>query len=146
MKTRHGIRVIDGTLFWHDEPEEAPKENLFTITVPPDVLRRGFKLNGDRHYSTDVLYKLQNGRCFYCNEPMTLEHHQGIVNPKGWVKAQLFPRSEGYTMWGNKVLCNTACAKKHKYEMPTELHIAKFRRLYSQETFQAVFEVEREES
>lgn len=139
MKDRNGLRILTGALFFIDPPDYS---GLIDRTPLPEIAER-FKLASDRHYPTHVLYRLQEGRCFYCGQPMINAHHQ--EDNHGFVKAHLYPRNLGWALWGNKVLTHTSCGKKWRREMPTELHVAKFKRLYSDAVFEAAYDREKGE-
>lgn len=65
-------------------------------------------------FSYDRLYKLQNGRCFYCqtmlgNFPFEDRNKKRL----GWTKDHFLPKCLGYGLTGNSVLaCRTCNSRK----------------------------------
>lgn len=138
MKTRHGIKIIEGPLFMFDEPEVVAAESRVQRRMPAPILIRGYKIAKHYHYPSELLFKLQKGRCFFCGD--TLDSF--VYKPGeggGYAKAHFYPKNKRYPLWGNKVLAHSACAMKYKNVPPAPELVSRFDHLYSPEAFAAEF-------
>lgn len=136
-KTKHGIRVIDGPLLMFAEPESSMGHRVERV-IPRPVLSRGYGIAKRHHYPSDMLFRLQQGRCFFCGDVMDdfpyVPREHG-----GYAKAYFYPKNKHFPLWGNKVLCHAPCMVKHKNVMPTPDLVARFDHLYSDQLFNATF-------
>lgn len=136
MKTRHGIPIITGHITFGGKDLEFTDNAPFSDAIPEHI-QSSFKINATRHYRSKTLFRLQEGRCFYCGQHM--RHASHTRNDRGYMKCHLYPRAMGYALWGNKVLAHKGCGMAKITDAPTEMELAKFRRLYSEQHYAAVF-------
>jgi hypothetical protein len=136
---KHGIRLIKGACSMHElfEEEPPPEKPLVSVGFPVTLQGR-FQMARNWHYPTKVLFKLQDGKCFFCGEGMDNTSYTPST-PKGYRKCCLFPRERAFVLWGNKVLAHAACDLQHRGQMPPQIHLAKFTFLYSRNRFKQVF-------
>lgn len=78
----------------------------------------------------DKLFKRQNGRCFYCGEPMKKQRFKKIVAEDGYTVDHFVPKSLGGNSGGNKVLCHNKCNSRKGNRLPTDAEIDHFMVIY----------------
>jgi 5-methylcytosine-specific restriction endonuclease McrA len=88
-------------------------------------------INYYKGVSVRYLYGHQLCRCFYCGRFMTATPYIRKVNPHGFTKDHLFPKSLGFTLSGNTVLSCRPCNHKKENDMPTHAEIKLAMLLYS---------------
>lgn len=140
VTNKHGLPIMTKMPVFCDFKKD-PAPVLIKRGVPENLLARGLNTVKTHHYPTAVLFKLQKGRCFYCNREINRGKYDTAKNQSGRVKAHLYPRSNHYTLFGNKVLTCGTCGRRHKEDMPTADHLAYFDWLYSPELFVVIFGV-----
>lgn len=129
---RHGIPIIDTADLFGVPTSELRVQH----SIPADVERR-FRTVKRHHYPSATLYKLQEGRCFYCGKHIEPVEHSPN-KPTGYRKCHFLPRAQGFTRWGNKVLSCKSCGVRTQDVYPSEQQKRDFRKLYSRGRFEAV--------
>ena len=85
-----------------------------------------------RHSTIPVIYSTQNCKCFYCNKFLQFKKYHPRIEDKqdGYTIDHLFPRSLGFTLYGNAVIACRRCNEKKGDRPPTPEEIARAWNIY----------------
>ena len=86
-----------------------------------------------RYSTVTTLYSYQNCKCFYCGKFMRFASYNP-ENPDratGYTIDHLFPRTLGFGLYGNAVLCCRKCNATKDSRPPTPTEIVKAWELYT---------------
>lgn len=119
MVDRNGIRVLQH------------KKHIVRKLVQPETLRQEPLTERD-------LYRRQNGKCFYCLDPLDPAAHS-MKYPEGWTRDHFFPASYGNDLAGNMVLACKLCNSGKSSDAPSAKEIKKFKMLYAGDNLSALF-------
>lgn len=76
------------------------------------------------------LYRRQNGKCFYCLNPMFPAPVQPPKYYNGWTRDHFFPKIFGNVLQGNMVLSCRRCNEEKDNLAPTTAEVKRFKNLY----------------
>lgn len=98
------------------------------ITIKQNFFRHKF-----RYSTATVLYCFQNSRCFYCNKYLryVTYDHDRPDRFEGYTIDHLFPRSQGFGLYGNAVLACRKCNAEKDNRQPTPREIVKAWEIYN---------------
>lgn len=80
------------------------------------------------------IYSLQKCRCFYCNKFLQyIKYHPQICERKdGYTIDHLFPRTLGFTLYGNAVIACRKCNEEKSDRLPTPEEVVRTWTIYNQ--------------